>query len=69
MSEPTARQRQVLAAFLRHGSRKLAAAELGIADQTAMVHLRRLYQRTGTHSVEEAAEFLAVIPQERAPDR
>ena len=61
---PTPRELQVLAAFIRHRSRKLAAAELGISDQTAMVHLRKLYRRIGVHSLEEARCYFAVIPQE-----
>lgn len=42
--EPNARELQVWEAYCRHGSRKLAAAELGITDQTAAVHLRNLYR-------------------------
>jgi hypothetical protein len=45
MSEPTARELEVLAAFFRHGSRKMAAATLGITDQTAAWHLKRLYRK------------------------
>ena len=45
MSDPTARELEVLAAFIRHHSRKLAAATLGISDQTAAWHLKRLYRK------------------------
>jgi DNA-binding CsgD family transcriptional regulator len=62
MSDPTARQLEVLDAFIRHRSRKLAATELGIRDSTAAVHLRNLYVRLGVHTRDEAA---AAIPQLR----
>lgn len=65
MSEPTAREIEVLVAFRRHGSRKLAAAELGITDETAKVHLRRLRRRLRDLGREEA-DFVGVIPQNRA---
>jgi hypothetical protein len=45
MSEPTARELEVLAAFIRHRSRKQAAAALGISDATAAWYLKRLYRK------------------------
>jgi DNA-binding CsgD family transcriptional regulator len=68
MSEPTARQIEVLEAFRRHGSRKMAAAELGITDETAKVHLRRLRRRLRALGCRET-DFVGVIPQDRASDR
>jgi DNA-binding CsgD family transcriptional regulator len=66
MNAPTVRELEVFAAFYRTRSRKIAAHECGITDQTAAVHLRRLYRRIGVHSCDEAAEFLGVIPQQKA---
>ncbi len=65
MSEPTAREEEVYRAFRRHGSRKCAAAELGITDGTAKVHLRRLRRRLRQLGRDEA-EYFGVIPQDRA---
>jgi DNA-binding NarL/FixJ family response regulator len=61
MSDPTARELEVLAAFVRHRSRKCAAAELGICDSTAAVHLRRLYARLGVHTRDEAAVSIDIL--------
>lgn len=51
----TARQLEVLRARFRHGSRKEAAAALGIADQTARHHIARLCAHLGVSNSEEAA--------------
>lgn len=54
----TARQLQVLAGYLRSGSRKEAAGALGIQDRTAKEHLTRLYARLGVGNAIEAARVL-----------
>ena len=51
----TPRQLQVLRARFRHGSRKEAAAALGISDMTARGHINRLCERLGVANAEEAA--------------
>jgi DNA-binding CsgD family transcriptional regulator len=68
MSQPTARELEVLAAFLRHGSRKCAAAELGISDCTASATLAHLYAKLKVRSRSEAAIALGwlVVPSASA---
>lgn len=63
-SEPTARELEVFAAFCRHRSRKIAAAELGISDQTAAVHLKHLYSKRP--ELRHTTRLSADIPQDRA---
>lgn len=58
----TPRQLQVLRARFRHGSRKEAAAALGISDMTARGHINRLCQRLGVANAEEAAYRLWLAP-------
>ena len=57
-AQPTARELEVLAAYFRHHSRKLAAHELGITDGTARAHLTRLYARLDVDCASQAAEAL-----------
>lgn len=56
--DPTPRQLEVLRARFRHGSRKEAAAALGIADVTARGHTTALLARIGATNAEEAAYLL-----------
>ncbi len=63
MSQPTARQLEVFEAFRRLGSRKRAAAELGITDETAKVHLRHLYRKRP--DLRHTPRLSAGIPQNR----
>lgn len=63
MSKPTARELEVLAAVRRLRSRKCAAAELGITDLTAAVHLKHLYRKLGARCSDDAARALG-IPQD-----
>lgn len=51
----TARQLEVLRARFRLGSRKEAAAALGISDMTARGHIARLCERLGVSNAEQAA--------------
>ena len=51
----TPRQLEVLRARFRLGSRKEAAAALGISDMTARGHINRLCERLGVANAEEAA--------------
>jgi hypothetical protein len=59
---PTARQRDLLRAWVRFGMRrgsvKRAAAELGIAHQTALVMLYQMRQRIGVSSTHAAVQWL-----------
>lgn len=52
---PTARQLQVLAAYFRHHSTKIAACELGISDGSVRNHLSRLYARLDVGCASQAA--------------
>lgn len=54
----TPRQLEVLRARFRLGSRKEAAAALGISDQCARWHINRLCQRLGVSNATEAAYTL-----------
>lgn len=51
----TPRQLEVLRARFRLGSRKEAAAALGISDMTARGHIARLCERLGVSNAEQAA--------------
>lgn len=51
----TPRQMEVLRARFRLGSRKEAAAALGISDMTARGHISRLCERLGVSNAEQAA--------------
>jgi hypothetical protein len=64
-AEPTARELEVFAAFRHWRSRKLAAAELGISDGTAAVHLKHLYRKRP--DLRAYPKINAGIPQERPP--
>lgn len=55
---PTPRQVEVLRARFRLGSRKEAAAALGISGDTARVHMQALCRRLGVSSAYEAAYVL-----------
>lgn len=57
-AQPTARELEVLAAYCRHHSTKLAAHELGITDKSARKRLSHLYARLDVASAIEAAEML-----------
>lgn len=61
---PTARQLQVLAAYFRHHSTKIAACELGISDRTVRNQLSRLYARLDVDCASQAAIVLGwlVVP-------
>lgn len=65
MSDPTARELEVLAAMLRRGSAKEAAHELGIATETVRNHASRLYLKLGVDSQSQAAIALGWL---KVPD-
>jgi DNA-binding NarL/FixJ family response regulator len=52
---PTRRQVEVLRAYIRAGSIKLAAHELGISESTTRQHLSGLYRRVGCENAVQAA--------------
>ena len=51
-TQPTQRQFATLAAVVRHGSYKEAAADLGLATGTIKNHLRELHARTDMTTVQ-----------------
>ncbi len=55
MRDPTARQLEVLAALGANGSRKGAAAALGVSEHAIRGDLERLYRRLGVGSAIGAA--------------
>jgi DNA-binding NarL/FixJ family response regulator len=67
---PTPRQLEVLRARCEAGSRKEAAAALGISPETVRWHLARLYERCGCVDDAQAAyrhhSELAAEPREAA---
>ena len=63
--ELTAREMQVVAEYLRHGSFKEAAACLGISPQTAKNYASGAQQRTGATSTPQVAYALGWV---RFPD-
>mgnify|MGYP006921312337 CR=1 FL=1 len=54
----TKRQMQVLEARFQHGSRKAAAAALGISEATVRGHMTRLCELLGVETVFQAAYVL-----------
>ena len=55
LDRATRRQRQVLVAYLKHGSYKAAANELGINENTARTRIGHLLRLNGWHTVAQAA--------------
>lgn len=55
---PTARQWQVLRAYIRHGSTELAAHELGITPQAVKNRLHELNVRLGVKKTAQAVHKL-----------
>lgn len=58
MTPPTKRQRQVLVAYLKHGSYKAAAHELGIPEGTARSRIGHLLVLNGWKTAAQAAYYL-----------
>ena len=65
-TEPTPGQLRVLAAYLRTGSQKAAAHELGISQRTVKAHMGNLYLRLGVGGILETLTDLgwAAAPSE-----
>lgn len=66
MSGLTDRQVEVLAAYMRTGRVKEAAAALGLAQQTVKTHLQHVYDTLGVGGATEAAMALGWL---RVPDQ
>lgn len=58
LSRATTKQRQMLITYLRCGSYKKAAKELGINENTARGRIGYLLRTTGARNVAEAAFWL-----------
>jgi DNA-binding CsgD family transcriptional regulator len=57
-AQPTARELEVLAAFIARRSRKAAAAELGISVNTVKTILARAYRKIDVDCVLDAEEWM-----------
>jgi DNA-binding NarL/FixJ family response regulator len=56
----TRRQRAVLEAYVKHGTYRGAAEELGITITAAETRMGYLLQKNGWHSVAQAAYYLGI---------